>query len=417
MFPTQPLLKSYIEVFQLPLQVRGIRSRHGIFYTMLQQLSDLMSHNEITITKKRVSDQDQLNNFYFWDAHQEEKSSFEHFPKKEKLERVILVLDLLTHLFENNLAMFLAKYSNSSCLRTCLDDSKRRPLICSVLWESHETITVINSTIKKIILIFVSMVALEYPKRNVKVLSRLLNVVSHALNLHEYPDEVVEYPTYKNISMDLVREIKKIVDDCTLNCEDLIVKVLTNLRSPLLQMTLAHEALQNIEKTTVSISLEVPFDFIRLNKLSKFTKAARRTEEMSATFGKHEEMAQKEISRDGLIKLLRIYAEAFDRFYCVKASFDAFQQKTKTDSKVPSKFDSTSFKQKPEEFDLNEKIQLRQVDLQATKQVIISSKETLGFYRKEIKFLMLLMKSIKKGRETKGPEFDELMKLVKKWET
>lgn len=423
MFPTQPLHQQYIKVFQLPFRVEGVRvdsPELGIFHAMLELLIDLF-HVDDKSLKKEVKNQD-LFNFYQWDAHCDETSSFENFPRIEKIERIYLVLDLLIRVFEEDLAMFLTNYSGR--LRSSLDNHERRPIICSVLW--NNLFTVVNSTIKTIITVFVNTTVLGYPKDKIKVMSRLLNVISHVLNLYEYPDEVNEYPIYKTISENLVREIKKIVDAASCHDADLIADVLENIRSPLLQILLAHATLQNIQKDTKPISLEVLYNMIRTKEFAKYCvktpRKSKNSEEKYPTFHRSGNTECAEISQEAFLKLIRIYFEAINSFYCIKACVDELKKVSHDEEmkvvELPNTFDFSNFKTKIAEINLDEKIQLRQVDTKGLKQISIKfTKESLCFYRKEMKYSLLLVKLVKENsQEKKSATFDELLKIVNKFE-
>lgn len=384
---------------------------------MLDLLTDLIHHNKEHIERKETGDHEKLNNFYFWDAQNEEKSSFVNLPREEKLERVFLVLDLLIRTLENDFAMFIIR--SSSRLRSAIDNKTTRPLVCSVLWQSHESVIVINSTIKSIISAYVNMIALQYPREKVQILARLLNLVSHVVNLNEYPDQTFEFPIYKNISTDLVNEIQRTVENSVYYSVGLIISVAENARSPLTQMLLTGQMIQKIHNVTKPTSLQVPFELIQKSEELKFEDISETVvvrDEKYPPFDPKMTANRREITRNEYLKLLRIYAGAINSYYQIgrvaalylKCKTQGILEQEITIFSDPVTFDFSTFEEKLKEVDLNEKVKLSQVDLSFKKLVHIKlTKETSEFYREEIKHFLLLKKLIKKCKEKFGRKFDD----------
>lgn len=420
------LRNSYLKLFQLPFKVYGIRvisPESGILQSMLDLLYELMFHcdtsKDVAKAKKQASDQEQQTNFWLWDEQKKEKSSFINFPRDEKFQRIFLVLDLLTEVFENDLAMFIIKYSNK--LRSNIQNEKTCPLVCSVLWQRHESLTAVNSTIRSIITIFVNMIGLSYPTRNIQVVSRLLNLVSHVLNLYEYPEDSIEYPIYKNITLDLVREIQKTVENSIYYSMELIVKVAENMRSPLIQMLFVNQFLENIHKVSKPLSLEVPFDLIRKQEFKKFKNVQGAVVERDGMYPLHDAKGTSEpleITQKGYLKLLRVFSGAVNSFYQIQAVVVETKKHELGGEEVVVSADSEPFdfakiEEKLTEVDMNEKVKLRQVDMSFNKLVHIKlSKATCTFYVNQIKHFWLLTKLIK----TCAQKYGDFMKLVDEME-
>lgn len=381
----------------------------GILNVMLELISSLINEESTMKNSERQPDgQEQQNNFFLWDAQIEAKSSFNNFQTDEKLERIFLVVDLLVQILENDLAMFIVRNSNK--LFTCLNSKKRRPLICSVLWQDNESVILINETIKKVISIFVKITCDDHPKPHVEVISRLLNLISHVTNLYEYPDETFEYPNYKQRTMDLVQVIQKSIED-SYYCEEFYLRAMLNIKSPLIRMLLANALLQKINNTPQTISLKVPFDCISNKQFKKFKqkpfiKSSDKCLKISPQNSK-----RYQVTSGGYLKLLQIYTESFIEFYAIKeASADPKPQEEmiKQEDAGDQTFDFRRLGKKLKEVDLQEKVKLRDSDTSFKKLVHLKmSLERCEFYRTEIKYVFLLAKLIPVCQQKFAGSFDD----------
>lgn len=392
-----------------------------MFLELLDFVSVLIHSDEPA--KAKVSGKNEQFNFYAWEAQNEEASSFVNFSCDEKFRRIFLIFDLLTRVLENDLAMFILKYSGR--LSSSLRDGNQRPLICSVLWQKHESVVIINSTIKLIIDIYVNMIALAYPTEEIRVVSRLISLVGQLLNLHEYPDQTVEYPFYKNITMDLVRSIQQTTEKSAHYSIELFTSVVENLRSPLIQMLLTNLMLQKIHNRVHAVSLQIPYESLRDQRFDDFNDEPAKA--IPQSFVKHPVVDRKKkaklfkIHRRAYLKLLRIHCEAIDGYYRIQAGFAEFTkqagekvEKVEMTEGKSLPFDFRNFEQKLKEVDLEEKIKLRQVDLSFVKQVHMKfSNDCCQFYRNEMKHFMLLKKLLKKLHENRDGKFDDWMELFK----
>lgn len=352
---------------------------------MLELLSDLINQEDCDESKRLSSGLEQMNNFYMWVAQNEEKCSFDKFKRETKLERIFLVLDLLVQILENDLAMFIIRNSNK--LQTSLKNSARRPLICSVIWKEYESVMVINNTIKKIVKLFIQIIGGDYPKSNIEVISRLLNLVINVTNLYEYPDETFEYPMYKQRATDLAQVIKSSIEKSAFYSEQFFLKVTENIRSALIKMLLTNEVLKKINNASHDVSLKVPFDCIRDKKFNMYSSAVK-TPSNNARY---------KVTQDGYLKLLRIYAEAINTYYSIHDGIvdEESQEEILKTKKSDTPFDFRSFPEKLKEVDLMEKIQLRQRDVKFKKLIRVKmTRDRVAFYHSEIKHFILLTKLI-----------------------
>jgi hypothetical protein len=387
---------------------------------MLELLTDLI-HSDKEKQPRQSLSQEMLNNFYLWDAQSDEKASFDNFERHEKFRRIFTVLDLLTRVLENDLAMFIIKFSRR--LQSSIGHEQHRPLICAILWQSYESVVVVNATIKNIIDSLINMIALNYPTENVRIVARLLNLVAQVTNLYEYENETFEYPSYKNLTMDLVRAIQKTVESSSYYSVELFTSVAENLRSPLLQMLLTNEILTKIHGQ-FPISLEVPFECIRKKGFLKF-KEANTAVPISRdlkfpAIDKKQKPKRCEVTQQSYLKLLRIYASAVNNFYRIQDSVAEISEAPASSTVIarPQSFPSSSkIPSKLPEIDMNEKVQLQKVDLNFKKLVHIKLNiETCAFYRNEVKYFMILPKLIQKCNDKYRDKFSEWIKLMKEME-
>jgi hypothetical protein len=396
--------------FKLP-SVSVESPERGILHVLLELLHDLMqSQDKVEQPKSRKALS--IDNFFLWDEHNEEKSSFVNFSREEKFSRVFAILDLITTLLEADLAMFIVKFSRH--LRTSILNENQRPLICAILWQSYESVIVVNSTIKTIIQVFVNMTALDYPPENLRVISRLLNVVAQVTNLYEYPDETFEYPNYGSLSVDLVRTIQKTIEASSRHSVKLITTVAENLRSPLMKMLLMSQTLEKI-RGAAKISLEVPFEILRNKEWEKFkqeVKIERAKQQVPLRYPvlvAKQQPRKVEVSQKDFLNVSRIFAASINDFYQIKASVNGIYkvQKPETISQPPPPLENLR----------DEPIALRKTDKSFKKLVHIKlTLETCLFYRNEIKHFIILPKLVRKSSERFGEKFDEWMELVKAME-
>lgn len=401
-FPTCQFGSSYLQLLQSSIKVKGILVDAPVIHSLLELLSDLINQEDCDESKRLSSGPEQMNNFYMWDAQNEEKCSFDKFGRETKLERIFLVLDLLVQILENDLAMFIIR--NSKKLLSSLKNSTSQPMICSIIWKEYESVNVINNTIKKIVSLFVQIIGRDYPKSNVEVISRLLNLIVNVTNLHEYPDETFEYPMYKQRTTDLVQVIKSLIEDSAFYSEQFFLRVTENIRSAMIKMLLANEILKKINNSGPhDVSLKVPFECIQDKKFNMF----------SSTVDPPSNDARYKVTQDGYLKLLQIYAEAINKYYSIQEGIvDVESQEESSKNKKCSSnnkpFDFRSFPEKLKEVDLMEKVQLRQRDVKFKKLIHVKmTRDRVEFYRNEIKYFILLTKLIPICQEKYSGKFDD----------
>lgn len=426
-FPTSLFRDDYLKMFQMKFNVGWIKNGSkdlGIFEAMLELVGDLIHNVSSNTTKKIDKDSDKLNNFFYWDVQNDLKFSFENFSRDKKFDRVFMVLDLMIQVMESDLAMFIIRHSSK--LRTSITEQSIGPLVCLIIWKGHESTVLITAMIKNIVSLFVTMVGLNYPKDKISILSRLLSLVSQVLNIQEYPDQTFEsYPSYSDRTKDLVNEIQKTVENSQYFSMELITDVAEQLRSPLLRMLFVNQMLGKINNETKPISLDVPYNLIKNRDFENFNSEGKVKVDIGDKFPLHNlnlVVKRCQVTQYGYLKLLEMYADSVNTFYCIQTGFKELTKKNPEDAKIvaeniPDSFDFLKFEEIVKEVDLDEPVLLRRVDVSYKKLVHIRlSKESCSFYRNEMKHFILFIKLIKTCHDKYGSKFDDLMKLAQKME-
>lgn len=425
-FPHSSLRSSYLQLFESPFNYSKASRKSkgtaepGVLHSLLNLLSDLMKRDNSSGTLNQSSSQDNMNNFFLWDKKNEERSSFENFSREEKFERIFIVMELITTLLENDLAVFIVQNSK---MPEFIKNNEQCPLIYSILWPQHDRVIGINLLIKNIVAVFVNSVALSYPRNNIQVMARLVNLLSHVINLCEYSSKA-EFPCYKSISISLVQEIIETAEKSAYYSIELVTSVAENLRSPLTQMLLVDQVIQKIHNTDLPISLTVPFDLICGKKFLQFKNSLApkiNNLEKYPIIDADKKATRFEVNQRCYLKLLRIYAESVNSYHRIQAALIEVKTQQKEESCTPldgsKTFNFDNFDEKIKNVNLNEKVKLREVDLSFKKQIKIKLGEgSLEFYHKEIKHFYLFPKLIKKCHEKFGSKFDDWTSLMKQME-
>jgi hypothetical protein len=213
---------------------------------------------------------------------------------------------------------------------------------------------------------------------------------------------------------------------------NLYLNVTENIRSPLIRMLLANFLHTKITKVESKPSLTVPFNSIKQGDFELFNdipnaKHSRNTEK----FPKCDEKKKVKlctIVQSDFIRLLLIYAESVNSYYRISSAVAEIQKTDPTPHSSPQQekiidakpFDEEKFLKAIKCVDLNEKVNLREIDLNFKKMVHIRlTKDTCCFYRDEIKHFYLLKKLIRHCHQSNnvGGKFDNWMKFTKQFES
>lgn len=354
-------------------------------------------------------------NFYQWDLEHNSISSFVNLSRNDKFNRIFMVLDLLTQLLEYDTTTFLTKHSQKFTSTIKMQTS---PLICSIIWDDKycELMTV-NDNVKKIINIFISMVALEYPKLKIKIIAKLFNLIVNVVNLYEYPDNTTEYPLSGSYTSNLVNAIQKTVENSTYYSMDLWLNLIENLRSPLVRMSIASYLYTKIANRDVPVSLSVPFKAIYNRDFTKFDNPVKIFEDKTEKYprvDRERKLLKCKISQRNFIKLLMLYADAVIKNFHLNDVINEIKNGDHPDDAV----EDIEMKHQPQSFvcyeniDLNEKVSLRSVQMTPKSVHIRLTKDNCTFYRNEIKNLGMLVKLIRRCAEKYNGKFDEWVEML-----
>lgn len=210
------LKNSYLQAFTMSMDSDLIdNTSEGIFSTLLDLLSDCINcQPDLDSKSKRLSlnksQTDKVHNFYAWELEYCKRARFEDFDRDVKIDRIFRAMDLIVKVLEIDFTSWMIKYSSKMC--TYMSRSDRCPMIACLIYQNFDHVLLMNSKIKNIIAMLVDMVALDYPNDKLDIFARLLNLIATVINLREYPDDTIEYPTYKNVTIDFVNGIKRAIE-------------------------------------------------------------------------------------------------------------------------------------------------------------------------------------------------------------
>lgn len=385
---------------------------------MIDTLNELIHYKDDKKLKTKVIDQEKIFNFFYWDQQCQQELSFGNFARDEKFERIFMVLDLLTRAMESDLAMFVIKYSHNLHLSI---NGENGPLIRSLFWEAEAELT-INSSVKEIISNLIKMLGLNYPASKVQILSRLLNLIIQTINLDDYNGEKFEYPKYSPTTSSVADEIYRTVETSVHYSLNLVIRVADAIKSPLIRMLFIKKSLETIHKSPLQVSFSVPYDLIRNKSFAKFKKedfaVQKENNEKYPVFNARLKSDCFTVTQSKYLELLRKFTEAIDSVYHVKESLSEItkpkQDSRKVAEKTSKKFDEASFLNDLKIIELDEKLNLRVVDLKyKTHSHITMSMSTLDFFRIEFSNLLKLTKLIKQCHQKLPGKFDAWKSFIK----
>lgn len=418
-FPVEAFRTYYNEVFQKTFIVSESPAKKkvqkGVLQVVLESVSDLIHHQDEVKVKSKTTDFNKITNFYYWDAKCQEEASFAYFPRNEKFDRFFMILDLLARVLESDLAMFTVEHLNT--LHSSINSEG--PLIRYLIWKD-EDVTGVNVQVKNIISDFIKMIGMNYPKSKIRIMSRVLNLIVQTANLCEYIDGGTKYPTYGQLTKDLVHEISKTLENLVYYSVDFVIRVSEMIQSPLIRMLLTHKTLESIHKATYDISLRVPFQSILVKEFTKFkddvASSARTKQETYPIYNGTTKPDGFIITQENYLKLVKMFAESFDGFYHIsKASkVDPREEKIEETMKKPEPLIDVFFAKMFEGIDLNEKVVLRGVDLNyKTSRSVKCDMPMLEFYRDECKYMSAFVKLIEICRIKYPEKFKSWDRFVK----
>jgi hypothetical protein len=419
-FPPCHIQDSYLRLFTSQIKIEGLPEKKQILHTVFDLIHDLIYIND----NPKLDESIQIDfnkNFYMWDLEHSENSSFSKLSRNDRFHRVFLVLDLIVRVLEYDTAMFVSKYSQQ--FTSTINKKHKRPLLCSIIWNEYDNLMTINATVKNIISTFVVMTALKYPMEKIRIISRLLNLIINVINMYEYPEDNIQYPIYKAYTSNLVNEIQKTVESSVYYSMELYINVIENLRSPMVRMLLANQLYSKIIGQNLPFSLNTPFKTIFNRDFQKFSKSTKVLEELKKdeTYPRFDakKIAKKcRVTQDDFIKLMMLYSDAVIKNFHLLDVMNEIKKTRQCSTDVEMKYQPTTSKfadfiKQLESIDLNEKVNLRSVDLNAQNLVQIRlTKDNCTFYRNEVKNVQLIIKLIKKCHQRYDSQFDEWARMM-----
>lgn len=253
-------------------------------------------------------------------------------------------------------------------------------------------------------------------------------MLTTVLNIHEYPDETFEYPIYKQLTMNIVREIKKTLENSVYFNYNVFVNVIEHLRSPLLKMLLSNELLLYFETSCSSISLQNIYNLIRNSSFLTY-KESENNKKLSnvntmkfPVYDKQQKLKKRSFNQKDYLKLLKLYTESTVDYYRINDGVkelnisNTIKNVPKTESiTIQNTYNFDDIAEGIKNVDYDEEFIPRGVELNFKKLIHIKfNKDVCLFYREQIKNLLLLNKIIKQCSIIHGAKFDDWMNLVNK---
>ncbi|KAL1374560.1 hypothetical protein pipiens_004879 [Culex pipiens pipiens] len=180
--------------------------------------------------------------FHQWEMENNQKYDFDLLSRDERFERLFIVLSILVKILELDLSMWILRHPHKT--KENMQKDTRKPLLVSVLWNEHSTVGEVNSFVRRIVALYVNVVALRFPEEDVRVVARLLSVIGTTINLSEIQyDGTVDYPCIKDNTRYFVRQISRQVESSPYYSMPLCLRAIEQMRSPLIRMILVDDLL------------------------------------------------------------------------------------------------------------------------------------------------------------------------------
>lgn len=184
--------------------------------------------------------------FHQWELENNQKFDYDQLTRDEKLERLFIVLSILVKILELDLSMWILRHPHKT--KENMQKDTRKPLLVSVLWNEHSTVGEVNSLVRRIVQLYVNVVALRFPEEDVRVVARLLSVIGTTINLSEIQyDGTVDYPCIKDNTRYFVGQITRTVESSPYYSMPLCLRAIDRMRSPLIRMILVDELLTRFQ--------------------------------------------------------------------------------------------------------------------------------------------------------------------------
>lgn len=228
--------------------------------------------------------------------------------------------------------------------------------------------------------------------------------------------------------MNIVREIKKTLENSVYFNYNVFIKVIEHLRNPLLKMLLSNELLLHFETCSSSISLQNVYSLFRNSSFLSYKESSNCKEIVNTmkypVHDKNFKIKNHLINQKDYLKLLKLYTESTIIYYRINDGVKELQI-SNTDENAPKNtqipiqntYNFDNIAEGVENIDYSEKFIPRRVELNFKKLIHIKfNKDGWLFYREQIKYLVLLKKVIKQCSTKFGPKFDDWIDFVQKLE-
>uniref|UniRef100_A0A182WCE9 Uncharacterized protein n=1 Tax=Anopheles minimus TaxID=112268 RepID=A0A182WCE9_9DIPT len=200
-------------------------------------------------TKRRQTSEDEEMCFYnynSWMLANRLCYDFNKLSRQERFERLFAVLHILVKLLEMDFAMWIIRNPTKTHQNLC--NPSRSPLVAQLVWNGDYGS--VNLFIKKLFQMFINMNALQYPDDDIAVVSRLLNIVTVAVNLSEFQhnEGQMQYPCVKDNSLHYSRQLWKTFESSSYFSIPLSLSTIRHLRSPFLQLRFVEHLFQKFNR-------------------------------------------------------------------------------------------------------------------------------------------------------------------------
>uniref|UniRef100_A0A182YLD5 Uncharacterized protein n=1 Tax=Anopheles stephensi TaxID=30069 RepID=A0A182YLD5_ANOST len=261
------LRPAYQRIVFGPLEAKCFEScdqREGLFRNMLHLIEHYIETGQERVdcsgpgkrsTRAQRSEDDELfaYNYSSWMLTNRLCYDFNKLSRVERFERLFAVLEILVKLLEMDFAMWILRNPTKTHQNLC--NPSRSPLVAQLFWNGDPGS--VNLRIKKLFQMFVNMNALQYPQHDIAIVSRLLNIVTVAVNLSEFQhsDGQIQYPCVKDNSLHYARQLWKTLESSGYFSIPLCLATIRNLRSSFLRLRLSEHLLQKFNRNITLLNV------------------------------------------------------------------------------------------------------------------------------------------------------------------
>lgn len=288
--------------------------------------------------------------FHQWELEHHQKYDFDLHSRSERFERLFIVLSILVKILELDLAMWILRHPHKT--KENMQKDTRKPLLVSVLWNEHSTVGEVNSFVRRIVALYVNVVALRFPEEDVRVMARLLSVIGTTINLSEIQyDGTVDYPCIKDNTRYFVRTISRQLESSPYYGTSLCLRAIDQMRSPLIRMILVDNLLHRFNHQQSDSAGPCAASYMKHLVKGRWRNCAVeddavRDEDPVERYPfldrRRTRKAAHEIGRSQYVNLLLTGFRAYMEVFPVTHYFHSFKQKTAASSSYATRSPSNS---------------------------------------------------------------------------